>query len=195
MEIKEFSYDRLTQNTLDSLHAEAKQIAEELCEKARLTPGRILVVGCSTSRILGKNFGSFSHPDAGEAVFRGINCVLRERGIFLAAQCCEHLNRAIVVERDAVPGAESVNVIPQIKAGGSFASAAYHAFFSPVVLEEIKADAGIDIGGTMIGMHLKHVAVPVTLEHQTLGDAIVLAARTRPKYIGGVRAVYDEHYM
>ncbi|MBQ6018574.1 MAG: TIGR01440 family protein [Clostridia bacterium] len=195
MEEKEFLYDRLAQQALCVLREQAELAARELCEKARLKKGQIVVVGCSTSRILGKNFGSYSHPDAGEAVFSGITEVLNEHGIYLAAQCCEHLNRAIVIEREAVPHAETVNVIPQIKAGGSFATTAYHAFRCPVVLEEISADAGIDIGGTMIGMHLKKVAVPLTLDHQRIGDAIVLAARTRPKFIGGVRAVYDERYL
>lgn len=195
MEIKEFHYDKLDEDILARLYNESKTVAYELCEKAKLNNGMIVVVGCSTSRILGKNFGKFSHPDAGTAVCRGILDVLNEKGIFLAAQCCEHLNRAIVIERRALPNTETVNVIPQIKAGGSFATAAYHSFSDPVVLEEIRADAGLDIGGTMIGMHLKKVAVPLTLERQTVGDAIVLAARTRPKFIGGVRAVYDERYL
>ena len=114
---------------------------------------------------------------------------------YLAAQCCEHLNRAIVVEREAVPFAEIVNVVPQPKAGGSFGTTAYKTFKNPVVVEEIKADAGIDIGGTLIGMHLKKVAVPVRLENNKLGEALVLAARVRPKYIGGERAVYDDKLM
>ncbi len=192
MQIKEFIYDKLENKALALLEQDAAAAAAELCEKARLSAGQIVVVGCSTSRILGKSFGSFSHPDAGEAVFRGIYGVLKEKGIFLAAQCCEHLNRAIVTECEAVSGAEVVNVVPQVKAGGSFATAAYHGLAHPVVLEEIRADAGLDIGGTMIGMHLKKVAVPLTMEHQKIGDAILLAARTRPRFIGGVRAVYDE---
>jgi uncharacterized protein (TIGR01440 family) len=110
----------------------------------------------------------------------------------LAAQCCEHLNRALIVEAQAVPGADIVNVVPQPKAGGSFATAAYHAFSQPVALEQIRADAGLDIGGTLIGMHLKQVAVPVRLAHNTIGQAPLLAARIRPKFIGGNRAVYDE---
>ena len=120
---------------------------------------------------------------------------MQERGIFLAAQCCEHLNRAIIVEREAVPYAEIVNVVPQPKAGGSFATTAYKTFNHPVAVEEIRADAGIDIGGTLIGMHIKKVAVPVRLENNRLGDANVLAARTRPKFIGGERAVYNEKLM
>ncbi len=120
--------------------------------------------------------------------------MLCERKIYLAAQCCEHLNRAIIVEREAVPNAEIVNVVPQPKAGGSFATTAYKTFKDPVALEEIKADAGLDIGGTLIGMHLKRVAVPVRLSIDHIGQAILLAARTRPKFIGGCRAVYDDSF-
>lgn len=195
MQVKEFIYDKLENKALSILEQQAAEAAEELCEKAKLSAGQIVVVGCSTSRILGKSFGSFSHPDAGEAVFRGVYGVLSKKGIYIAAQCCEHLNRAIVTERAAVPGAEFVNVVPQVKAGGSFATATYNGIEDPVVLEEIRADAGLDIGGTMIGMHLKKVAVPLTLEHQRIGDAILLAARTRPRFIGGVRAMYDERYL
>ncbi len=118
--------------------------------------------------------------------------MLSEKGIYLAAQGCEHLNRAIVIEKAAIGDREIVNVVPQPKAGGSFATMAYRHFENPVVVEEIKADAGIDIGGTLIGMHLKKVAVPVKLKNNTIGRAHVLAARTRAKYIGGERAVYDE---
>ena len=113
-------------------------------------------------------------------------------GVYLAAQCCEHLNRALIVEHEAVPNGEIVNVLPQPKAGSSFATAAYKAFRHPVALEEIRADAGLDIGGTLIGMHLKKVAIPVRLKQNRIGQAIVLAARTRPKFIGGERAIYDE---
>ena len=127
----------------------------------------------------------------GQAIFEGLSSVLDPLGIYLAAQCCEHLNRALIVEHAAVPGADIVNVVPQPKAGGSFATAAYHAFHHPVALEEIRADAGLDIGGTLIGMHLKQVAVPVRLTRNHIGQAIVLAARTRPKFIGGERAAYD----
>ena len=104
----------------------------------------------------------------------------------------EHLNRALIVEHEAVPQLDIVNVVPQPKAGSSFATAAYHTFRHPVAVEEIRADAGLDVGGTLIGMHLKKVAVPGRLEQDHIGGAIVLAARVRPKFIGGERAVYDE---
>ena len=177
---------------LDELRQQAAQAAVLLCEKAKLRAGQIVVVGCSTSEICGSRIGSDSRPEVASAVFGAIHQELRTRGIYLAAQCCEHLNRAIIIERAAVPDADIVNVVPQPKAGGSFATAAYHAFSDPVAVESIRADAGLDIGGTLIGMHLKQVAVPLRLGMDHIGSAILLAARTRPKFIGGVRAVYDE---
>ena len=171
---------------------QAYETAAELCEKAGLKKGQILVVGCSSSEICGDRIGSNSNVEVAEAVFEGITEALRERGVFLAAQCCEHLNRAIVIERAAAPQGEPVNVVPQPKAGGSFATTAYRRFADPVVLEEVRADAGLDIGDTLIGMHLKKVAVPGRLEHPAIGSAHIAAARTRPKFIGGSRAVYDE---
>jgi uncharacterized protein (TIGR01440 family) len=176
----------------EELKAQAAAAAEELMEKADLKEGQILVVGCSSSEILGSRIGSSSSPETAEAVFEGIYEAAGKRGVFLAAQCCEHLNRAIIVERDAVPGMEIVNVVPQPKAGGSFAAAAYRHFEHPVALEEIRADAGLDIGDTFIGMHLKKVAVPVRLTVRAIGEAHLTAARVRPKFIGGDRAHYDD---
>ncbi|MFR4319587.1 MAG: TIGR01440 family protein [Eubacterium sp.] len=177
------------------LTKQAENVTKEIVEKAGLKKGQILVVGCSSSEICGDRIGTNSNLEVAQAVFKGIYDVLQEKGIYLAAQCCEHLNRAIIVERKAVPFADIVNVIPQPKAGGSFGTTAYKTFEEPVALEEIKADAGIDIGGTLIGMHLKKVAVPVKLENRKIGEANVLAARVRPKFIGGQRAIYDEHLM
>lgn len=177
---------------LAQVRQEAAAAAQELAEAAHLHRGQIVVVGCSTSEVVGKKVGSWSTPEVADAIFRGLNSVFAPLGVYMAAQCCEHLNRALIVEQAAVPGAEIVNVVPQPKAGSSFATAAYHAFRHPVALEEIRADAGLDIGGTLIGMHLKKVAVPVRLAQNHIGQAIVLAARTRPKFIGGDRAVYDE---
>ena len=173
------------------LYNQAKQAAEEIADAAGLQKGQILVVGCSSSEVAGGVIGHNSSLETAEAVFAGIYDVLQEKGIYLAAQCCEHLNRAICVERAAVPDAEIVCVVPQPKAGGSFATTAYRTFRNPVMVEEIKADAGLDIGGTLIGMHLKRVAVPVRLSIDRIGSAILLAAKTRPKYIGGERAVYN----
>lgn len=163
----------------------------DLIEKANLKKGDIVVVGCSTSEVLGSKLGTNSSPDTAKVLFESIYAVLKEKGIYLAAQCCEHLNRAIITEREAVPFAEYVNVVPQPKAGGSFATQAYAHFENPVAVEEIKADAGLDIGLTLIGMHLKRVAVPVRLSLKTIGEAVISAARTRPKFIGGERAHYD----
>lgn len=180
---------------LENLKKEAATATEELIKNANLKQGDILVVGCSTSEVLGEKIGSASSPEAAKAVFDGIYETAQKYGVYIAAQCCEHLNRAIIVENEAVKGAEIVNVVPQPKAGGSFATAAYNAFKNPVVLEEIKADAGLDIGQTLIGMHLKRVAVPVRLQTKKIGSAILCAARTRAKFIGGVRAIYNEEMM
>ena len=176
---------------LAEVEREAANAAQELVEAARLHRGQIVVIGCSTSEVVGHQVGSWSTPEAAQAIFRGLQSVFAPRGVYLAAQCCEHLNRALIVEHDAVPNAEIVNVLPQPKAGSSFATAAYESFRHPVALEEIRADAGLDIGGTLIGMHLKKVAVPVRLKQDHIGQAIVLAARVRPKFIGGERAIYN----
>ena len=123
--------------------------------------------------------------------------MLQEHHLRLAAQCCEHLNRALIVERATaeVFGYEPVNVIPQPKAGGSFATAVYHALAQPVAVESVRASAGLDIGGTLVGMHLRHVAVPVRLSRKQIGEAVVLAARVRPKFVGGARAIYDDSLL
>ena len=136
-------------------------------------------------------------PEVAESVCKEILSLTAEKGIYLAAQCCEHLNRAIIIEKAAADalGLEAVNVVPKAKAGGSFATAAYSLFKEPVAVEHIKADAGLDIGQTLIGMHLKNVAVPVRLENNRIGDALVVAARTRPKFIGGIRANYDDEML
>ena len=177
---------------LAEVEREAANAAQELVEAARLHRGQIVVIGCSTSEVVGHQVGSWSTPEAAQAIFRGLQSVFAPRGVYLAAQCCEHLNRALIVEHEAVPNAEIVNVLPQPKAGSSFATAAYESFHHPVALEEIRADAGLDIGGTLIGMHLRRVAVPVRLSVDRIGEARILCARTRPKYIGGQRAVYQE---
>ena len=174
---------------------QAARAAKELCERARLKRGQLVVVGCSSSEVNGDRIGSNSRPETAEMVLRGILQELSLRGIYLAAQCCEHLNRALILEREAAVGLSVVNVLPRPKAGGSFATAAYQAFRDPVAVEHIAADAGMDIGGTLIGMHLREVAVPLRLEQNRIGCAQVLAARTRPKCIGGARAVYDEELL
>lgn len=178
----------------EEIEKQARAVVSELLEQAQLNPGSLLVIGCSSSEIVGKRIGKGSSMEAAQAVFRGIYPVLREQGIDLAVQCCEHLNRALIMERSAAEkrGYELVNVLPQPHAGGSFAVTAWEAFSSPVAVETIAADAGIDIGGTLIGMHLRRVAVPVRTSLSQIGEAIVLCARTRPKYIGGPRAAYQQ---
>jgi len=180
---------------MNNVYEQAKAAIAELCEKAKLKEGNIVVVGCSTSEVVGSKIGTNSSPATAGEIFKGLHDYTESKGLFLAIQCCEHLNRAIVTERRAVPLAEPVNVVPQPKAGGSLATKAYENFNDPVVVEEIKADAGLDIGFTLIGMHLKKVAVPLRLENNTIGEAMVLAARTRPRFIGGSRAVYDENLL
>ncbi len=189
--------DNMNPNSIDisdinKIKEQAASAMNELCELAGLKAGDICVVGCSSSEVIGERIGTFSSPEVADALYEGIQSVLRPKNIFLAAQCCEHLNRAIIIEADAVKGYDIVNVVPQPKAGGSFATAAYREFTNPVAVEEIKADAGLDIGGTLIGMHLKKVAVPLRLNTKQIGNARILAARTRPKFIGGIRAAYDE---
>lgn len=180
---------------INTLYSQTTALMQELGEKARLGKGSILVVGCSTSEIVGSKIGTNSSPEAAKTVFEAIYEYTESKGIRLAVQCCEHLNRAIITEKDTVPFAREVNVIPQPKAGGSMATEAYTHFKNPVALEEIQADAGIDIGFTLIGMHLKRVAVPVRLENNRIGEATVIAARSRPKFIGGERAIYNEALM
>lgn len=179
----------------EEIRKNAIAAVNELVETAGLKKGDILVVGCSSSEIIGGKIGKSSSIEAAEAVFGGIYPILNEKGIYLAAQCCEHLNRAIIIEEKCAKerGYEIVSVIPQPKAGGSFATTAYKNFASPVAVEEIRAEAGIDIGGTLIGMHLKRVAVPVRLTVKKIGEADIICARTRPKFIGGCRAVYPEN--
>lgn len=182
---------------LIKLEQEGYQAACEILEIAHLQKGDLFVVGCSTSEVLGDRIGTASSPEAAQAVFSGIYKAVQERGVYLAAQCCEHLNRALILEGEAAAryGYEEVNVVPQPKAGGSFATAAYHTFVCPVAVEHIKAHAGMDIGDTLIGMHLKDVAVPVRINTRQIGQAHVVCARTRAKFIGGCRAVYDEGKM
>lgn len=180
---------------MNNLYEQATAVMRELGEKAKLKAGDIVVVGCSTSEIIGSKIGTNSSPDVAGVVFSGIYDYANKMGWQLAFQCCEHLNRAIVVEKSTILNADIVNVVPQPKAGGSMATQAYKHFKNPVVVEEIKADAGIDIGFTLIGMHLKKVAVPLRLENNKIGEATILAARTRPKFIGGSRAVYNEDLL
>ena len=179
---------------LDLIKKQGYELTKELIEVSGMKEEQILVIGCSSSEIVGEKIGSFSSFEVAEALYGGIDKAAKEANIFIAAQCCEHLNRALILE-EAVANKyfyEEVNVVPQPKAGGSFATAAYKYMENPVAVEHIKAHAGIDIGDTLIGMHLKDVAVPVRLSSSKIGEAHVVCARTRAKFIGGIRATYDE---
>lgn len=176
------------------LYRESYNSTRELIEIAHLEEGDILVVGCSTSEVAGARIGSTSVPELAEEIFMGIWTAAKEAGVYLAAQCCEHLNRALIIEKELAKERrmDIVNVVPQPKAGGSFATKAYKHFKHPVAVEHIKADAGMDIGDTLIGMHLRDVAVPVRLSIKSIGVAHLVCARTRAKFVGGQRAHYDE---
>ena len=181
---------------MDNIKIQVATAVKELCEIAKIKKGDIVVIGCSTSEVDGGIIGQNSNANLGAVIFNASNDVIKGYGAFLAVQCCEHLNRAIVIEKDAVSRHDTiVNVVPMPKAGGSFATAAYNGFENPVVVEEISADAGLDIGLTLIGMHLKRVAVPVRLSIKKIGNATICAARTRAKFIGGVRAVYNDELL
>ena len=180
---------------LNNITNESIKAINELLEISGIKSGELLVIGCSSSEVAGGVIGKNSSIDAAKAVFDGIYPILKEKGIYLAAQCCEHLNRALIIEQAAAEkfGLEIVNVMPQPKAGGSFATTVWQNMASPVAVEHVKARAGLDIGNTLIGMHLKEVAVPVRLSISTIGKAPIVAARTRPKFIGGERANYCEN--
>lgn len=181
----------------ETIKNDANAVFGELIETAKLNRGSILVIGCSTSEITGDTIGTHSSMDTAKALYDGFYDMLKEKGIYIAVQCCEHLNRALVIERELanILNLEIVNAVPQPKAGGSSATTAYSLMNDPVLVEHIKADAGIDIGGTLIGMHLKETAVPLRLKNRHIGKAYVASARTRAKFIGGARAVYDEELM
>ena len=180
-----------------NIKEQAIAITRELCQLSKIKPSEIFVVGCSSSEIMGDTIGTNSDIDTAKEVFDSIYSVLQEKGIYLAAQCCEHLNRALVMEQEAAEkyNLSQVNAIPQKKAGGSFATAAYHAFSSPVLVEEVKAKAGMDIGETLIGMHIAPVAVPVRCSLRQIGEARVNCARSRLKFTGGIRAIYNEDLL
>ena len=173
---------------------QARTVVTELLEQAKLKPGSLMVIGCSSSEMVGQRIGKGSSMEAAQAAFKGIYPVLQQQGIHLAVQCCEHLNRSLIMEREVAEarGYEEVNVKPQPHAGGSFAVTAWNTFAEPVAVETIVADAGIDIGSTLIGMHLRRVAVPVRTSVKYIGEAVVVCARTRAKYVGGPRAIYQD---
>ena len=186
----------MNEEQLAAIRQQSRQAMEELLAAADTAPGDIVVVGCSSSEILGEHIGHGSSFETAQAVLEGLLPPLKEKGLYLAAQCCEHLNRSLILERAAVTQWEQlVNVVPQPKAGGSFATAAWQAFREPCAVCQVSAAAGLDIGDTLIGMHLRRVAVPVRLSLSAIGQADLTAARTRPPDVGGARAIYaaDRH--
>ncbi|MDL2219848.1 TIGR01440 family protein [Ruminococcaceae bacterium OttesenSCG-928-O06] len=179
---------------LEQTRTQAAAALLQLLDVAKLQKGDLMVVGCSTSEVAGHTIGTHPGPQVADALLKGMLPLLQNAGLYLAAQCCEHLGRALVVEEAALQrwGLVQVNAVPQPKAGGSFATAAYAALRAPVLVANVQAAAGLDIGHTLIGMHLRAVAVPVRLAQSTIGAAPVVVARTRPPFVGGARAVYNE---
>lgn len=175
---------------LSNVKIEVKTALKELILAGKLKEGSIVVIGCSTSEVCGGVIGKNGNLDVAKAIYDSANEILSKQHIFLAAQCCEHLNRAIVIEKQGASNLPEVAVVPKMNAGGSFATVAFESMKNPVIVEEIKADAGLDIGGTLIGMHLKNVAVPLRMSVKNVGKAMLLGAYTRPKFIGGARAQY-----
>lgn len=179
---------------MEKIKQQLETALSELKQVCTFEKGDFFVVGCSTSEILGNKIGSNGSAECAEYVFQTVNKFCNENSLFLAAQCCEHLNRSLIIEKRAYEYhrlSNRVNVVPHAHAGGSFATAAYNGFSEPYAVESISACAGIDIGDTFIGMHLKSVAVPVRVSVSSIGQAHLTLARTRCKFVGGERAIYD----
>lgn len=178
---------------IEAVRSDLKVALGELWKVARAEEGSIFVVGCSTSEMAGKRIGTGGSGELALVVFETLAEFCRDHALFLAAQCCEHLNRSLVVEREALRhySLARVNAVPKPGAGGAFASAAYEGMTNPVLVESVQAALGIDIGNTLIGMHLMPVAVPVRASVSRIGEAALVLARTRPRYVGGARAAYD----
>ncbi len=177
---------------IEEIKEQAKIALTELFEVAKLEEGDIVIVGCSTSEVMGEKVGTFSSLDVGKALVEVIEPMVREKGCFLGAQCCEHLNRSVIIEREAarLHSLERVNVKPQLHAGGAFAMSLWDTLKEPCAVEGVKAAAGMDIGSVLIGMQLRPVAVPVRTSVNMIGKARLTVARTRPKFVGGERALY-----
>ena len=171
-----------------------EQCLSEMEEQVRYEPNQLFVIGCSTSEIAGHRIGTKGGLDIAEAMYKPLKEFAVRNKLFLAFQGCEHINRALTMEREAAElyRLEPVTVIPVQKAGGSMSAVAYTQMKDPVVVESVRAHGGIDIGQTLIGMHLKPVVIPIRTSIKQIGDAVVTAATTRPKLIGGVRAVYTK---
>lgn len=178
---------------IEQIKVDLEKIVNEWVESDYLKPGNVFVIGCSTSEVSGKHIGTSGSEEVAEVIFNAMKDLKERTGVQLAFQCCEHLNRAICLERTTSNQLqlEEVSVIPVKTAGGSMATYAYNHFVDPVMVEGIQGDAGIDIGETMIGMQLRHVAVPLRFNQKNIGAARVNGARVRPKLIGGARANYE----
>ena len=181
--------------SVETIRQSVRTAMAELLDLAKVREGQLFVVGCSTSEVMGKKIGTDSHIDVAQILFDEIYKAVKAKGLNLAVQCCEHINRALVMERSAVTWEEEVNVVPQRHAGGAMAVTAYERFDDPVMVEFIKADAGLDIGDTAIGMHIKHVQVPIRPVLRSIGQAHVTALASRPKLIGGARAQYPQDFI
>jgi len=182
---------------LNKWREQLRTILTEFQDAAHLNDKHLFVIGCSTSEVIGKRIGTEGTLAVAEMVYSELQAFQLQTGVGLAFQCCEHLNRALVLPREIAEqrGYEEVSVVPVRKAGGSMATYAYQQLNNPVVVEHITAEAGIDIGDTFIGMHIKHVAVPIRTSIKEVGHAHVTLAKTRPKLIGGERAVYTNDVM
>ena len=180
----------------NNIYNDAKTAIDELLSKATYKEKDIIIIGCSTSEVMGKMIGTGSSTDAAKAIMDAVLPAIKEKGLYLAVQCCEHLNRAVVVEQECADryGFTEVNVLPQLHAGGAFSMEAVKRFDSYTMVESIegKAALGMDIGDTFIGMHMRPVVVPIHTEHRSIGEAHLTMARTRRKFVGGERAVYNE---
>ena len=182
---------------LEQIKKDAATAITELLAVAKLKKGDIIVIGCSSSEIVGEHIGKGSSMEAAEAVFGAVYPIIKKNGLYLAVQCCEHLNRSLITERECLEkyGLTEVNVVPHAHAGGAFATTAYANFDEPCAVERMSAKAGIDIGDTLIGMHIIPVCVPVRISIKKIGEANLVLARHRPKFVGGERARYNEELM
>ncbi len=177
-----------------SIADQAEMLMDELVKMGKLRPGQIVVLGVSTSEVRGQRIGTFGAEEVASLIHEGVERVRARVGVHVVWQCCEHLNRALVAERRLAEaqGWTEVAAVPVPKAGGSMAAYAYRRLEEPCLVEAVQAHAGIDIGETLIGMHLRPVAVPLRPSIREVGHARVNMAATRPKLIGGARAVYEQ---
>lgn len=178
---------------VEQLARETQAITRDILEKSAIVTGQVFVLGLSSSEVAGGLIGKNSNAEIGRIIVQAVLEETKKRGLYLAVQGCEHVNRALVVEKEYAErkDLEIVNVLPSLHAGGSGQVAAFELMSDPVEVEEIVAHAGLDIGDTAIGMHVKRVQVPLVPFQRELGGAHVTALASRPKLIGGARAHYQ----